>query len=271
MKTKINWWHVFLGIILFLSYFPLVWMISTSLKGNDQILSGLINPIPTPATLTHYFYVITSVPMLRFLFNSFVVAIVVSLFQVFTSIFAAYAFTQFKFWGRNVLFYLIIASMLIPVLVTMLPNYLLLSDWGLLNTYTGLILPQIANGMGVFFLRQSFRTIPKALLESAQVEGATDWQRLWKIVVPATRPMIVTIGIIFFINVWNEYFWPLIMIDKQEMYTVPLALQLFINAEGGSSWGPMMAIATVASIPPIIAFLFLQRYIISSFLTTGVK
>src|SRR5690625_1940009 len=215
MKIRINGWHILLIVALVLSYFPLIWMVSTSLKETDQIFSDFINPIPTPATLSHYFHVISSVPMMKFLFNSFVVAAIVALFQVFTSILAAYAFTQFEFRGRNFLFYLVIASMLIPVLVTMIPNYLLLSDWGLLYTYSGLILPQIANGMGVFFLRQSFRTIPIALLESAEVEGATDWQRLWKIVVPATRLMIVTIGIIFFINVWNEYFWPLIMIDQE--------------------------------------------------------
>ncbi|WP_010272512.1 carbohydrate ABC transporter permease [Paenibacillus senegalensis] len=275
MKTRLagwfNGWHLLLAVTFLLSFFPLVWMVSTSLKETGQIFSDFLNPIPLPVTMEHFIHVMVSTPMTRFIFNSFVVATLATAFQIVTSIIAAYALTQFEFKGRFALFYIIVASMLIPVLVTMLPNYLLLSNWGLLNTYWAIILPQLANGMGVFFLRQSFRTIPKALLESAQVEGANDWQRMWLIVAPAVRPMIVSISIIFFINVWNEYFWPLMVINDQRMFTIPLALQLFINAEGGTSWGPMMAVATVASIPPVLAFLVVQKHIISSFLSTGVK
>ncbi|GIP39727.1 ABC transporter permease [Paenibacillus sp. J31TS4] len=271
MKIKVNPWQLLLLLSLLLSFFPLVWMVSTALKQTDQIFSDFLNPIPLPVTLEHFIHAFNSSPLHRFFLNSFVVATSVTAFQVLTSIFAAYALTQFVFKGRQALFYVIVASMLIPVLVTMLPNYLLLSKWGLLNTYFAVILPQLASGMGIFFLRQSFRTIPKALLESAEVEGATDWQKMWLIVVPAVRPMIVAIGIILFINVWNEYFWPLMVINKQNMFTIPLALQLFINSEGGTSWGPMMAVATLASIPPIVAFLLVQKHIISSFLSTGVK
>lgn len=271
MRIRLNVWHLLLFVTLALSFFPLVWMLSTSLKETGQIFTDFLNPIPMPLTFEHFHHVIASTLMFRFITNSFVVAIVATLFQVLTSVLAAYALTQFKFRGREFAFYLIIASMLIPVLVTMLPNYLLLSNWGLLNSYAAIILPQLANGMGVFFLRQSFRTIPKALLESAQVEGANEWQRMWLIVVPAVRPMIVAIGIIFFINVWNEYFWPLMVINDEKMFTIPLALQLFINSEGGTSWGPMMAVATVASIPPVLAYFMVQKHIISSFLSTGVK
>ncbi|MFD0869500.1 Maltose transport system permease protein malG [Chlamydia abortus] len=271
MKISFNWWHLLLIVALLLSFFPLIWMVSTSLKETGQIFSDFLNPIPLPITFEHFQHVMVSSPMSRFVFNSFIVAAAATIFQVLTSILAAYALTQFEFRGRYALFYIIVASMLIPVLVTMLPNYLLLSRWGLLNSYAAIILPQLANGMGVFFLRQSFRTIPKALLESAQVEGASDWQRMWLIVVPAVRPMIVAIGIIFFINVWNEYFWPLMVINDENMFTIPLALQLFINSEGGTSWGPMMAVATLASIPPVLAFLLVQKHIISSFLSAGVK
>ncbi|WP_054955880.1 carbohydrate ABC transporter permease [Paenibacillus dakarensis] len=271
MKIKLNLWHLPLLVTLVISFFPLVWMVSTALKETDQIFTDFLNPIPLPLTFEHFHHAISTTPMFGFITNSFIVALTATIFQLLTSIVAAYALTQFRFWGREIAFYLIIASMFIPVLVTMLPNYLLLSDWGLLNTYAAIILPQLANGMGVFFLRQAFRTIPKALLESAQVEGANEWQRMWLIVVPAVRPMIVAIGIIFFINVWNEYFWPLMVINDEKMFTIPLALQLFINSEGGTAWGPMMAVATVASIPPILAFLTVQKHIISSFLSSGVK
>jgi sn-glycerol 3-phosphate transport system permease protein len=184
---------------------------------------------------------------------------------------AAYAFTQFDFWGRNFLFYFVVASMFVPIQVTMLPNYLLISKLGWLNTYAGLIAPQIANGMGVFLLRQTFRSVPKSLVESARVGGAKDWKILWEVMFPVIRPTVIALGILFFIDVWNEYFWPLLVINDKNMLTIPLALQLFINAEGGTSWGPMMAVATLASIPPFLGFLLVNRQIISSFISTGVK
>lgn len=271
MKIKWNAWHVLLLVSVAMSLFPLLWMVSTAFKQPEQIFDDYANPVPLPPSWDNFVHVLTGVPLLRFFFNSFVVAIVVTAFQLVSSVLAAYAFTQFRFWGRNFLFYLVVASMLIPVLVTMLPNYLLISDMGLLNTYTGLILPQLANGMGVFLLRQAFRSVPPGLLEAARVDGASDWQRLWGVVFPAVRPTVVALGILFFINVWNEYFWPLLVINDEGMLTVPLALQLFINAEGGSSWGPMMAVATLASLPPLLAFLFVQKHIMSSFLHTGVK
>lgn len=271
MKIKVNAWQILLALTVFLSFFPFIWMLSTAFKDPTQIFSEFLNPIPHPFTFQNYIYAMNSVSLLRYLFNSLFVATVVTIIQLFTSLLAAYAFTQFEFKGRNFLFYLVVASMFVPFHATMLPNYLLISKLGWLNTYAGLIAPQLASGMGVFLLRQTFRSIPKSLLESAQVEGAGDWQRLWKIIFPSIRPTVIALGILLFISVWNEYFWPLLAINNKEMLTLPLALQLFINAEGGTSWGPMMAVATLTSLPPLIAFLIVQKQVISSFLNTGVK
>lgn len=271
MRIKWNLWHILLGICLLLSFFPLIWMVSTAFKQADQIFSEFLNPVPDPFTLQNFIHVLNSVPLLQYLFNSLLVAAVVTFFQLFTSLLAAYAFTQFAFWGRNFLFYLVVASILVPIQVTMLPNYLLIGKMGWLNTYAGLIAPQLANGMGVFLLRQTFRSVPKSLLEAAKVDGAGDWQRLWRILFPSVRPTVMALGVLFFINVWNEYFWPLLVINDKQMLTVPLALQLFINGEGGTSWGPMMAVATFASLPPLLAFVIVQKQIVSSFLETGVK
>ncbi len=264
-------WHMLLVICLLASFFPMIWMISSAFKQPEQLFSQFLNPIPNPFSLDNFVHVWTSVPMWRYMLNSFFVATVVTAFQLFTSVLAAYAFTQFSFQGKQVLFYLVVASILVPIQVIMLPNYILLSRFGLVDTYTGLILPQLANGMGIFLLRQAFRSVPKSLLEAARVEGAGDWQRLWLILFPAVRPTVVALGVMFFINTWNEYLWPLLMIKKDELLTVPLALQLFVSAEGGTSWGPMMAVATLASLPPLMAFFIVQRQIISSFLHTGVK
>ncbi len=271
MKIKRFGWNLTLVVCLIFSFFPLIWMISTAFKQADQIFSDFLNPMPAPFTVENIMHVINSVPVIRYLLNSFVVAFLVTVFQLFTSILAAYAFTRFTFKGRQFLFYLIVASMLVPIQVTMLPNYLLISKLGWLNTYAGLVVPQLAAGMGVFLLRQAFRTIPVSLYESAKVAGAGEWHILWKITVPVIRPTIFALGVLLFINVWNEYFWPLLVINDDDMLTIPLALQQFISAEGGTSWGPMMAVATLASLPPLIAFLLINRHIINSFISTGVK
>ncbi len=264
-------WHVWLLVSLLLSFFPMLWMISTAFKQPEQLFSQFLNPIPQPFSMDNFVHVWTSVPMWRYMLNSFFVAAVVTAFQLFTSVLVAYAFTQFTLPRRQVLFFLAVASILVPIQVIMLPNYIFLSRFGLVDTYIGLILPQLANGMGIFLLRQAFRSVPKSLLEAARVDGAGDWQRLWSILFPAVRPTVVALGVMFFINTWNEYLWPLLMIRKDELLTVPLALQLFVSAEGGTSWGPMMAVATLASLPPLVAFLMVQRHIIRSFLHTGVK
>ncbi len=271
MKIKITIWHVLLMVSLLLSFFPLLWMISIAFKESSQVFSHILNPLPVPLTIEHFQHVWSTVPLLRYLGNSFFVSSVVTFFQLLTSLLAAYAFTQFQFKGREFLFYLVLASILIPIQVTMLPNYLLLSDLGLVNTYAGLILPQLANGLGVFLLRQSFRSIPSSILESARVDGAGDLKRLWTIMIPAVKPSVIALGILFFITTWNEYLWPLLVINDETKLTIPLAMQLFISTEGGTSWGPMMAMALLASIPPLVAYFLLQKHIISSFLHSGVK
>ncbi|MEK3889066.1 carbohydrate ABC transporter permease [Bacillus sp. FSL K6-3431] len=271
MKVKLSLWHILLVICLVASFFPMIWMISTAFKQPDQLFSDFLNPIPEPAVFSNFVHAWTSVPLGRYLANSFFVSITVTAFQLFTSVLAAYAFTQYEFKGKNMLFYLAVASMLVPIQVTMLPNYIMMSEANLVNTYAGLILPQLANGMGIFLLRQAFRSVPKSLMESARVEGARDWKRLWLILFPAVKPTVISLGILFFINTWNEYLWPLLMITNEDMRTIPLALQMFISAEGGTSWGPMMAVAVLASLPPIVAFLLVQKHVISSFMHSGVK
>lgn len=271
MRIKVNGWSLLLLLCLLCSFFPLIWMFSTAFKQADQIFNEFLNPIPHPFTLQNVFYVMNSVPMLRYMTNSLLIACIVTAFQLFTGILAAYAFTRFEFAGRQFLFYVVVASMLIPFEVTMIPNYLLVGKLGWLNSYAGVIAPQLASGMGVFLLRQTFRSIPLSLFESAKVGGAGDWHILWKITFPVVRPSILALGILIFINVWNEYFWPLLVINDKNMFTIPLALQLFISGEGGTSWGPMMAVAMLASLPPLIVFLIVNRQIINSFMSTGVK
>ena len=150
-----------------------------------------------------------------------------------------------------------------------MPNYLLIGKLGFLNTPWGVMLPELADGMGIFLMRQTMRGIPKSLLEAAVLEGASPVNILRLVILPLIRPSTLAIAIFFFINSWNEYFWPLLILQDKEQYTLLLALQMFISAEGGSEWGIAMAVATLTSLPPLILYLFSQRLILNTFMQSG--
>lgn len=169
------------------------------------------------------------------------------------------------------LFNCMLMTFFIPVTVLIMPNYLFMSHLGLLNTPYGVILTELADGMGIFLMRQAMRSIPKALFESAVLEGAGPMCILRTIVFPLVRPSVIAVGIMFFINSWNEYFWPLLILKDKSQYTLSLALQMFISAEGGSEWGIAMAVAVLTSLPPLILYIFCQKFILNTFMQAGVK
>lgn len=259
-------WAVLIGLFL-----PLIWMLATSLKAPEQIFSGDLNPLPRPATWRNYAGVIESLPFLRYTWNTFVIAAAVTLGKLLTSLLAAYGFTQFKFRGRDSLFYICLWAVFVPFTVTMMPNYLFLSKLGWLNTYAGAILPNLADGLGIFLLRQSLRSIPASLIEAARLDGIGHGKILFRIILPVIRPSLVALGILFFINSWNEYFWPLLVLNDKTMYTLPVALQAFTNLEGGTDWGMMMAAASLTSLPPLLAYLITQKQVVDTFVQSGIK
>ena len=274
MKTK--WrnealWHLPLLLAVFVQLWPLVFMVSTSLKDLDQIFVSTLNPLPLPPTLDNFRAIIGNFPIFTFVANTFFIAFFVTLWKIVTSVLAAFAFVYYDFKGKEKVFNGMLLTFFIPITVVLMPNYLLLSKLDLLNTSIGVILPQMADGMGIFLMRQTIRGIPKALIEAAILEGAGAISVLRKIVIPLIRPTAIAMMIFFFINSWNEYFWPLMVLQDKENYTLPLALQMFISAEGGSEWGVAMAVATLTSLPPLILYMFCQKYILSTFMQSGVK
>jgi len=271
MKVKEAGWHLVILTIILLLVMPLIWMLATAFKTPEQIFASSLNPLPVPATWKNFSYVTQVVPLGRYIFNTFVIATIVTGGKLLTSLLAAYAFTQFSFRGRDILFYLVLMTMFVPFTVTMMPNYLLMSKLGLLNTYTGVVLPQLADALGIFLLRQSIRSVPASLLEAARLDKIGHWRILRKVLLPAIKPSIVALSMLFFINTWNEYFWPFLMINDKHMYTLPLALQMFTNVEGGTNWGAMMAVATLTSLPPLLAYLITQRYVVDTFIHSGLK
>ena len=263
--------HIALWGVLVALFLPLIWMLATSLKTSEQIFSGDLSLIPAPITFAHYENVIESLSFLRYTWNTLLIATLVTAGKLTTSILAAYGFTQFQFRGRDGLFYICLLAVFVPFTVTMMPNYLLLSKLGWLNTYAGAVLPNLADGLGIFLVRQSIRGVPASLVEAARLDGIGHLKILFRIIIPIIRPSLVALGILFFINSWNEYFWPLLVLNEKTMYTLPVALQAFTNLEGGTDWGAMMAAATLTSLPPLVAYLVTQKQVVDTFVQSGIK
>ena len=277
MKTNLASWrdewgyHLLLLIAVFLMLWPIVFMLSTSLKDLNQVFESTLNPLPFPPTFDNYTNVLENFPLLTYIWNTFYIAIIVTLSKALTSVLAAFGFVYYDFKYKETIFNGMLLTFFIPITVLIMPNYLLMAKLGLLDTPYGVMLPSLVDGMGVFLMRQTMRGIPKPLLEAAILDGATPWQILRKVVLPLIKPSVIAISILFFINSWNEYFWPLLILQDKSNLTLPLALQMFISAEGGSEWGVAMAVATLTSLPPLVLYGFCQQFIINTFMQAGVK
>ena len=277
MKTNLASWrdewgyHLLLLIAVFLMLWPIVFMLSTSLKDLNQVFESTLNPLPFPPTFDNYTNVLENFPLLTYIWNTFYIAIIVTLSKALTSVLAAFGFVYYDFKYKETIFNVMLLTFFIPITVLIMPNYLLMAKLGLLDTPYGVMLPSLVDGMGVFLMRQTMRGIPKPLLEVAILDGATPWQILRKVVLPLIKPSVLAISILFFINSWNEYFWPLLILQDKSNLTLPLALQMFISAEGGSEWGVAMAVATLTSLPPLVLYGFCQKFIINTFMQAGVK
>ena len=274
MKTKFReeWpWHLLLFVAVFLMLWPIIFMLSTSLKDLNQVFESTLNPLPFPPTFENYINVLENFPLFTYIWNTFYIAIVVTISKALTSVLAAFGFVYYNFKYKETIFNSMLLTFFIPITVLVMPNYLMMSKLGLLDTPYGVMLPGLADGMGIFLMRQTMRGIPKPLLEAAILDGAKPHQILTKVVIPLIKPSILAISILFFINSWNEYFWPLLILQDKLNLTLPLALQMFISAEGGSEWGVAMAVATLTSLPPLVLYVFSQKFIINTFMQSGVK
>lgn len=272
MKNKQNFsWHVLLCLALFLSLLPIVFAVSSSFKELSEAYNNVFGLIPERPTLENYIQVFSRLPFAQITANTFCIAATVTAFKIITAVLAAYAFVYFDFKGKNVLYFVLISTIFIPFTVTMIPNYLTISQLGFKNHIFGVILPQLSDATGIFLIRQAMRTIPYSLIEAACLEQARRMRVLRDIVLPLVRPAVVSTGIMFFINSWNEYVWPVLILKDKINYTLPLALQLFISSEGGTDFTIAMAVSVVTMLIPLTLYLIFQRYIISTFTSSGVK
>lgn len=258
---------VILTVLAVIAVFPIYWMFVTALRPSDDMLST--SPLPGPFSLENIRYVWETTPVLRMLGNTFLMASVVAVGQLAVAILAAYGFSRWSFRGKKVLYLLFIGSWLVPFQVTMIPNYVRISDMGLLNSILGVAVPQLAAAFAVIMLRQHLDSFPRELLDAAEMDGRSTWRTLWEVVVPNLRPALAALTIMLFINAWNEYLWPsLIMQQSNEI--VQTGIRSFMGAEG-NNWGAVMAASGLSCLPIFLIYIFLQRYVMDAFVRSGLK
>jgi ABC-type glycerol-3-phosphate transport system permease component len=264
---------VALASISLLFALPFLWMLSTSLKPDIQAVYKVPPQwIPVPAVWENYARAWEAADFSRYLLNSIFVASSTTLLQVVNASLVAYVFSRIPLPGRNLLFVLFLAVMMVPMHVTVVPVYILLSKLGWLNSYWALIVPFSATAFGAFLLRQSFLSVPQDLIDSAVMDGATHLQTMMHILIPLSKPAIITFALLTFTWRWNDYFWVLVMTTSDRLRTLPVGLVFLFNAsEGSAQWHIMMAATVIVLIPILALFLLSQRYFVEGIMRTGLK
>lgn len=262
--------HIVLIAGAIIMIFPFVWGISTSLKDMREVLANPFSIIPREITLVNYKNVVKSIPIVRFFINSLIVSVTITVSQLFTCSLSAYAFSRLKFPFRDGLFYILLGTMMIPQHVIMIPVYIILNFFRLIDTYAAMIVPFISGAFGTFLLRQFFLTIPKELEEAATLDGCGHLRFLFRIMIPLSRPILATLAIFTFMWSWNNYLWPLIVTNRIEIRTLQYGLAMF-KEEGGLNWGQLMAGTTIATLPILVMFLVMQRQFIQGITLTGLR
>ncbi|WP_392340096.1 carbohydrate ABC transporter permease [Moritella marina] len=265
--------HGFLSASGLIMVFPFVWMISGSMKTNDEIFSNPLNILPETFHWQTFVDTFESAPFGLYIMNSFSVAFFTTLIVMINSAMFAYAITQLKFKSRTVLYFIVMACYMLPGAVTYIPSYITLANMGLLDSHTGLIISNAASVFGVFYLRQVFLKVHPSLIEAARIDGAGEIKILWAIVLPQCKAALATLFLITFITNYNSYMWPSLLITSQDLNLIATGIRQFFIAEGnyGLNWSQIMAASTIAVMPLLILFIICQKTILSGIADNGVK
>ena len=249
---------------------PFVWMISTSLKPDKEVLMMPPKWIPTVLQWKNYVDAFKAVPFFTYLKNSVIVTVLITTCELITTILAAFAFARLEFKGKNLLFMLLVATMMVPGEILIIPNFVTLAQLGWIDTYKAIVAPWATSVFSIFLLRQQFASIPESYYKAARMDGCSDLRYLLTVMVPMSRPTVVSIALLKSINSWNSYFWPLIATNSREMRTLPVGLAYF-TTEAGTDYNTLMAFSLMIISPTIIVYLFTQKYIIQGVSKTGLK
>ena len=272
-----RWWyrkgrfalsHLVLAALALTMLTPFAWMVLASFKPLAEVEQ--LNPLPSRWQPQNYLKVFEQVPFARYYFNSFFVAAWVTFLQCLTSSMAAYAFARLKWRGRDTVFRLYLATLMIPGVVTMIPNYTLMVKLRLLDSYLGLIVPAAFSAFGTFLLRQFMLTIPPSLDEAAAIDGASHWQIFWNVIMPLARPGLITLGIFTFLGNYGSFFWPLILIKSEHLRTLPIGM-LYFDTVYGRQTNLIMAASVMNIIPLVILFVVAQKFIVRGIQLGAVK
>jgi multiple sugar transport system permease protein len=263
--------HVALLAGFVLMAIPFVWMILSSFKTTQELRREPSRWIPEEPTLQNYRDLFDRLDFPRYFFNSTFVAVAVTAGNLLFCSMLGYALAKLAFPGKRVLFAVVLATLMIPGVVTLVPLFVLVSNFNLTNTYAGLILPTVAGAFGVFLMRQFMLGIPDDLLDAARVDGAGEYRIFFRVVLPLCGPALATLGVLTFLTSWNNFLWPLVVASSEDMYTLPVALALFSIGQQESNVALQMAGATVVVLPVVILFFATQRYVIQGIATTGLK
>ena len=265
------WIYILLIAGLVLMVGPFLWMVLGSLKPQAEFLRIPPTFLPANPTMGNYGRLFDQLDFPRFFFNSSVVALAVTVGNLVFCPMLGYALAKLRWRGKGLVMGLVLATLMVPAGITLIPNFIMLSTFGLVNSYPGLILPFLAGAFGVFLMRQFMFGVPDELLEAARIDGANEFRLYWTIVVPIAMPVLATLAILTFLGNWNAFIYPLVMATEPNMYTLPVALATFATGQYQADHGMLMAGSVILVLPVLIVFIVFQRFITEGIATTGLK
>ncbi|MDE1549329.1 carbohydrate ABC transporter permease [Jeotgalibaca caeni] len=262
--------YTVLIVVMITMLFPFLWMLSSSLKFDREIFTFPIQWIPETPVWSNYQDIWTRIPLATFIKNTAKLTLIVTVLQLLTSSFAAYAFSKLRFKGRDFLFMAYIATIAVPWQAYMVPQFIMMRSLGLNNTHLAIILLQAFSAFGVFMMRQFYQGIPDSLIEAARIDGMNDYQIYAKIMLPLSKPALSSLTIFTFVNTWNDFLGPLLYLTRDELKTIQIGLRMFIT-QYSAEYALIMAASVVVLIPVLVVFLSLQKYFVEGVAATGVK
>jgi multiple sugar transport system permease protein len=270
LYTVLVYGFLSLGAVVML--LPFVWMALSSFMSSQEVIARPLTWFPTELRFENYQTLSDAIPLDRMYLNSLIVTTVITLGVLLTSSMAGYGFAKFRFPGRDALFILVLATLMIPFFVVLIPVFYLVSQLGWIDTYAGLIVPNIVTGFGIFLMRQYMLSLPDEVLDAARIDGASEFEIYWRIALPLSTPVIGALGILSFVYQWNNFLWPLVIARSSDMWTVPVGLNsLQVYASSANVINLQMAGAALAIVPVMVVFLLLQRYFVRGIALTGMK
>ena len=264
-----NWW-LYIPAIFFtvITVYPMLWTLCGAINTESQL--GRISFIPSGVSFENFFTIFREYDFLRSIGNTLFYALTVAILSLLVNSLAAYALARLRFKGRNVAFYLILSTMMIPFTVTMIPLFVVVRDMGLVNSMAALILPSLAGGFGIFMLRQFYMGIPRDLEEAARIDGLSFMGIYWRVILPLSKPIMLTMGLFAFLSCWNSYLWPLIVNTGEEFWVITTGISSFA-ADRNTDWNMILTGATISMIPTAILFALFQKSLIQGVKFSGMK